>query len=236
MAAFSIYLAHLLALYCVFVQPLLGLTSYRRLKDGLLDNQDARISFYARGIVAKWVWVLAVAFVLYTAGRNWDAIGLLAPSNVLLAVAWILIFLLFILGTILGYRHLVRNAEQYRSIQDEAAVKLLPTTTSERWLWSLAAITAGVCEEVLYRGFLFYYFNLFFPGAGIWMLILINGLIFGVGHFYQGRQGILITGVTGALLMASFVTTGSLYVPIIIHSLVDLRALFFIPPTETKKV
>ncbi|MBO0779740.1 MAG: CPBP family intramembrane metalloprotease [Ktedonobacteraceae bacterium] len=232
MTAISTFLAHLLALYCVFVQPVLGSYSYRRLKQNLQADQHARVSFYVRGIVAKWFWVLAVVIVLLTAGQSIDAIGLVDPTNSLFAFAWIAVFLLFILGTVIGYRVLIRDPEQYKSIEEEVAVKLLPTSPGERWLWVVAAVTAGVCEEVLYRGFLYYYFNLLFPGINALLLILLSGLIFGLGHFYQGRQGVLITGAMGALLMAAFVTTGSLFIPIVIHVLVDLRALFFVRPKE----
>lgn len=234
MTVFSTFLAHLLAAYTVLLQPVLGQYYYRRLKEKLLAQQDARVTFYLRGIAAKWVWVLAVAVVLITAGQSLKAIGLNAPTNVWLSWAWISVFLLFILGTVIGYHVLVRSPEQYEHIREEVAVKLLPTTPMERWLWVAAAITAGICEEILYRGFLLYYLNLIFPGINAIIVILVTGLIFGLGHFYQGRQGVVVTGAMGALLMAAFVTTGSLYIPIIIHSLVDLRALFFVRPREDK--
>ena len=38
------------------------------------------------------------------------------------------------------------------AVQLKPVAALLPRTAAERWVFALLALTAGICEEVLYRG------------------------------------------------------------------------------------
>ena len=50
-------------------------------------------------------------------------------------------------------------------------------------------------------------------------------MLFGLAHWYQGRLGMLATGVLGAVLTQLYLTTGSLLLPMVLHVLIDLRLL-----------
>ncbi len=52
-------------------------------------------------------------------------------------------------------------------------------------------------------------------------------IIFGVAHAGQGWKGILATFAVGLFLGALCIATGSLVMPIIMHTCIDLRALVF---------
>lgn len=101
---------------------------------------------------------------------------------------------------------------------------LLPQSRAEIALFAGVSVTAGICEEVLFRGFLFAYLQ-----ASPWSLdpstvILVSSAMFGIAHFGQGIKGMLLTGMIGAALGILYVVTGSLLAPIIVHILIDLRA------------
>jgi hypothetical protein len=96
---------------------------------------------------------------------------------------------------------------------------LIPRTVGEaRWFVALS-ITAGICEEILYRGFLVYYFEAF---TGHWIAVVLAVLVFCLGHFYQGVTGMLRAGMMGALLMGIYLLTGSLLAPIVLHIATDI--------------
>jgi membrane protease YdiL (CAAX protease family) len=104
--------------------------------------------------------------------------------------------------------------------QMESAAGLMPHTATEYRWWRAIAITAGVCEEVVYRGFLMWF-------LGHWMspllAAIVAGTAFGLGHLYQGPLGMVKTGVVGVLAGLLFAGTGSLLWPIILHAAVDLH-------------
>ena len=54
-------------------------------------------------------------------------------------------------------------------------------------------------------------------------------VVFGLQHIYQGLGAVVFTGSIGFLLGWLYVTTGSLLIPVVVHVLIDLRALVLVP-------
>jgi membrane protease YdiL (CAAX protease family) len=106
-----------------------------------------------------------------------------------------------------------------------ATLALLPRTRAERRLFTVVGLTAGLCEEWLYRGFLLAVVAALLGGAPTPVLVAVAGVAFGLAHAYQGVAGVLTTGVLGAVLAALYLGTGSLLLPVVLHALVDLRFL-----------
>ncbi|MEM6993075.1 MAG: CPBP family intramembrane glutamic endopeptidase, partial [Myxococcota bacterium] len=104
--------------------------------------------------------------------------------------------------------------------QLEGAAPFLPRTPTEQHWFSGVAITAGVCEEILFRGFCVAYVAAWtgLPGA-----VAITSVVFGLGHLYQGRSGALKTGVAGLIAGTIFVLGGTLWLPMALHVFVDLH-------------
>ena len=102
---------------------------------------------------------------------------------------------------------------------------MLPRTSKERGLWVLLSMTAGFCEELLYRGFMPAYLVHIFPGVPFIVAIIIAGLLFGIGHIYQKLPGVLGTGVMGLAFGFLYYFTGSLFLPMVVHALFDMRLL-----------
>jgi len=85
----------------------------------------------------------------------------------------------------------------------------------------LLSLTAGICEEVLFRGYLLWYLSCLVPTVAAW---LAGALLFGMAHAYQGSGGVLRTGLVGAGLVALYVISGSLWLPMILHAFVDVNS------------
>ena len=99
---------------------------------------------------------------------------------------------------------------------------LIPNTARERLLFAAVAVSAGICEEVVFRGWLL--FTLHTPlGLSGTALILLGSALFGFCHTYQGVPGVFGATAAGALLCALYITTGTLLAPIVLHCLIDLR-------------
>ena len=113
---------------------------------------------------------------------------------------------------------------------------LIPVTMRERWLWVVVALSAGVCEEVVFRGWLLATLHSPVGVAGT-ALIVAGAAIFGLAHLYQKAVGVIATGFAGLLFCILYVKTGSLLVPILLHCLIDVRfAILPAPrtaPTQT---
>jgi membrane protease YdiL (CAAX protease family) len=106
-----------------------------------------------------------------------------------------------------------------------AALAVLPRTAGERRLFTVVGVTAGVCEEWLYRGFFIAVVAAIGGGLPSGVLVLGAAVAFGLAHAYQGRTGIVSTGLLGGGMAAMYLQTGSLLLPVVLHALIDLRFL-----------
>jgi uncharacterized protein len=94
-------------------------------------------------------------------------------------------------------------------------------TNRERMVWVVVAITAGICEEFLYRGWLLTLIGHYF--SSVWVGLILSSICFGIAHAYQGRNGMLSTGIAGIAFGLVFIASGSLVPGQILHGLMDLN-------------
>jgi membrane protease YdiL (CAAX protease family) len=85
----------------------------------------------------------------------------------------------------------------HQSGRDEATKFLLPQSGNEMALWIALSITAGICEEAVYRGYLQKQFTALTKNlpAGI----IVSALAFGAAHSYQGFARASLIAVMGAM-------------------------------------
>jgi uncharacterized protein len=66
---------------------------------------------------------------------------------------------------------------------------ILPGTAEERHCFVLVAITAGVCEEILYRGFLIQYFRELPVHIGLTEALVLSACVSGLHICIRGSLG-----------------------------------------------
>lgn len=104
----------------------------------------------------------------------------------------------------------------------------LPQSAPERAWFAAVSVSAGICEELVFRGFLIQYFAhppLHFPA---WLAVVAAAVVFGVDHGYQGVGGILTTTVLGLIFALLFILTGHLWVVMVLHATIDLRIVWLL--------
>ena len=78
-----------------------------------------------------------------------------------------------------------------------AASGLLPRSALEAFVWIFVAFSAGVCEELVFRG---YFQNQFLAMTGsVAAAIALQAFVFGIGHFYEGPWAVVKIILYGAL-------------------------------------
>ncbi len=96
---------------------------------------------------------------------------------------------------------------------------LLPRNAIELGLWIVLSATAGFCEEIMFRGYLQQQFRAFTHSTVV--AILLQAMVFGVGHAYQGGRRIIVIGVYGALFGILAAVRKSLRPGMMAHTLQD---------------
>jgi membrane protease YdiL (CAAX protease family) len=96
---------------------------------------------------------------------------------------------------------------------------ILPAKESELQRFTWLSLTAGIVEETLWRGYLFWYLLHYMP---LWSAALISTLAFGLAHAYQGIGNVPKIIAVGAVFAILYMLSGSIWLPILLHALVDL--------------
>jgi membrane protease YdiL (CAAX protease family) len=233
--------AVIVAAYLVAGEPVVGHVLHRRFEARLRTRSGARRSFYRRLLVLEWGLALLVLLIwLSSPAVDAAAVGLRWPQSwpgPVTGVA-VVVLLAFVIVSTRALRGgvLVEAAPQHRRRPGQgrhaepeppghATLALLPRTAGERRLFTLVGVTAGICEEWLYRGFFLAVVAAVAGAPSDWVLVIVAGVAFGLAHAYQGVGGILLTGVLGGIFAALYLSTGSLLLPVLLHVLVDLRLL-----------
>lgn len=89
-------------------------------------------------------------------------------------------------------------------------------------LWLAIVIAAPLAEELFFRGFLFE--GLRYTRLGTIGTVVITSLLWAVIHLQYGPYEITTVFILGLLLGVARLVTGSIYIPILMHALVNLVA------------
>jgi membrane protease YdiL (CAAX protease family) len=104
---------------------------------------------------------------------------------------------------------------------------LFPRNKAERRLTALLALNAGPSEELFFRLMLPLLIALATGDA--LLAFAASALIFGSVHFYQGWAGVVGTTFAGALFTGLYLASGTIWVPVVLHSLMNLNSLWLRP-------
>lgn len=218
---------------CILL-PLAKAPKWRRLLAN--SSSAARLKHYREVIVLLWLLAAAAALLaapanLLSAPRGVAGMEWLTGSTVL---RWLVLGAATLVVGMMTM-HALRSIRDPELQQQYAAAAeplkfMLPAGQRERRWWVLLAISAGTCEELVYRGFLLVYFDSL--GAGLGGAWLLSTIAFGLGHAYQGRVGVLRTAIVGGILGLVAIASGHLALAILLHIVIDLQPLAYYRPAE----
>jgi membrane protease YdiL (CAAX protease family) len=97
---------------------------------------------------------------------------------------------------------------------------LLPQSLLEILIWIATSITAGICEEMAFRGYLQRQFHTLSGNVGL--AVLGQGLVFGLFHAYQGWKNVIVISVFGVLFGALAAWRRNLRANMIVHGWADI--------------
>jgi membrane protease YdiL (CAAX protease family) len=186
-----------------------------------------------RAIATQWSLTGIVLIVWFANERPLSPLGLeLRPTA---GLAGVLVGLATMASLVWRQRASLAHDEALRA-QVRARLapveRLLPRSRAELPRFALLCVTAGVCEELLFRGYLYWYAAQFMPPIAA---AVLQAVVFGVGHLYQGRRGVLLTGLAGLFFTAVLLVSGSIWPAMLMHALMDLNAgdlALRVPPSE----
>ncbi|MCI0432323.1 MAG: CPBP family intramembrane metalloprotease [Gemmatimonadetes bacterium] len=171
-----------------------------------------RTTAYASSASALWILAILSALAAFVSDISAEALRLHVPAWVSL-VAWSAGLTVAGVGLMLLLRR--------TGLRESALLMhLLPVTRRERFAFAGLSVTAGLCEELLFRSFLLV--TLESATGSLAVALLISTVLFGWVHAYQARAGAIRAGVLGALLTLPPVLAESVWPSMVAHTAIDL--------------
>ncbi|MEM8668377.1 MAG: CPBP family intramembrane glutamic endopeptidase [Planctomycetota bacterium] len=217
---------HLFVLYLAIAAPLHSVVDFRKLTERVAANDpSARRAFYRSWIAWSWIPVFGLLAFCWYMNRPMSELGMGFSVG---TGFWISLALMLLLcGLMAGEVTMLRqNPEKMQAMRSglEPILPMFPRDRQESLEFSLMGISAGICEEIIYRGYLMFYVSNIMSFAEPFLSILLSSVVFGLGHAYQGLRGILKTGVIGAIFAGLYWLSGSIWVPILLHIAIDITS------------
>lgn len=195
----------------------------------LVFGKWLRESFLLNGGLAAAVLLASWNFIgpasrsaLAAPPMHWLHVNLAGDLGSGIAVGAAVAFLAIVLLPVFLLR---RQVAELPTIGDVGA--MLPRTRGELKYGAGLSLNAGVVEELLFRlGMPALLFGI--TGNGV-LAFVIASVLFGLLHIYQKVWGVLGATILGLVFSALYLVTGSIWVVIVVHAIVDLRSLVLLP-------
>jgi membrane protease YdiL (CAAX protease family) len=186
---------------------------------GMLQQHSNMVPLYLSLLAMEWGLFLYVrkgirltGFSLRTLiGGRWTNASRVAVDISLALATWVLWTLVQLL-----WDH-VSGPSHAASIQI-----LLPQGVAENVLWIAVSISAGICEELAFRG----YFQRQFAALAHsrWIALFAQAALFGISHGYQGTEACARIAVFGLLFGALAMWRNSLRPGMLAHAWGDIAS------------
>lgn len=189
------------------------------------------IDYYAPRIPEILAAATAVALIWFGREHVLTVLGLRRPRSIFhtilmgvaIGVAMVLINRLALTPALEALWHTKRDLTRFDALRghpEKLAILLLT-------IW----VTAGVCEEIIYRAYLITRFERLFgeTGRAPYVAAVLSAIVFGMAHWYQDSIGMFVTGTFGIVLGVLFVLNGrNLWMNVIAHGVADTVSLTLI--------
>lgn len=217
-------------------EPLIGYFQFKKFQTRVKEQPNQRINYYRKVAIGLWIPTIVILLLVFFTELSMKDIGLSIPAINTTAFGSILTYIVIaiagfyfvaILYYIIGYHTSQKiktkfNEDKKKQTQNISYAEILPVTDKEKKMWSFVSFTAGVTEEIIYRGFLILSLSYLLPDASIWIVVVLASILFGLAHTYQGfLMGVLRTTLVGMVFSILYIGLGSIIPLIIFHFLVN---------------
>ena len=185
--------------------------------DSVLPQKRNVLPLYLAVVALEWGLVATVRGAVNDKGISlWEIIGGRWSSwkdvarDVMLCVPFVVVWELSARAM-----HRWLGPDQAKSINS-----MLPQGVVEIVLWIAVSISAGICEEIVFRGYFQKQFSAF--TGSVMAGVLLQAIVFGLGHSYQGFKQVVIISGLGILYGCFAAWRRSLRPNMIAHAWTDI--------------
>lgn len=225
-------------LFTVVYEPIIGYYGFKKFEERVVLFSEARLKYYKNIMLGLWIPTLFIIFVILFSELTFEDVGITLPTinsyilgpiitytTLAIAAFYFIVLIFYIVSYYLNESFRKKFIESKKKQLNEISFgSLIPVTKKEKKAWTYVSITAGVTEEIIYRGFLIFAIAYLFPSLSIWLVMLAASVLFGLAHTYQGKGDVVRTTIIGYIFSILYIGLGSILPIIVLHFLIDYVA------------
>lgn len=206
----------------IFIWFLSDIWVYPRVKAAIARNPLVRMRFYYYGLGFAVTMVIFVVAWWVGHGRPLAILTLTTDQPNRIVTGWIFVAVFFgslasrRIGMLKSPQRLAAFSRQLRPWEF-----LYPRSGPEHQVFLLTAVTGGICEEVIFRGFILEVFGVTY---GLPVGILASVILYGLSNLKLGWRQAGVYAIFGFALAWTALSFGSLVPVIIIHAAFNVMA------------
>ena len=211
---------HVLVLIIGLIYPAYFLFTYKKTNNRIKNDANYRLVDYKQTIFIFWVltWlVISNTFIDKSMALNFY------PAFNIIGIILAALILIFIILQIVTSK--VSTMEKAESVIEKMKdnYHYLPKSKREFIWFNLLSLSAGICEEIIFRLFIFSYL---LENTNLAIAFILTNIIFAITHVGSGKQHILSAFILGLLFTAIYYFTSNIWLSMILHSAIDISAGF----------
>lgn len=207
---------HVLVLLIGLIYPTYFLLTYKKTNIRIKNEANYRLVDYKQTIFIFWLltWmVIGNSFIDESLLLNFY------PTFNTIGIVLAVLILIFIGLQIVASK--VSTIEKAESVIEKLRNNYyyLPKTKHEFIWFNLLSLSAGVCEEIIFRLFLYSYL---LENTNLAIAFILTNVIFALTHIGSGKQNIISAFVLGLLFTTIYYFTNNIWLSMILHSVIDI--------------
>lgn len=206
-----------LAVLIGIIYPIYIVVTHKKVNANIKQNEKYRLADYQQTLLIFWSLTFLILFNFFAYKHpdlNFN------PKLTLINIGLTIL--------ILGFAYIQYRASKL-SPNDTNAVKeklkdvyhYLPKTSRELNWFILLSISAGVCEEIIFRLFLFEFLK---ENSSLIIAFAATNLVFAVTHIGFGKTNLISSFILGLVFSAIYYFTDNIWIAILLHISIDVNA------------
>ena len=207
----------ILAVIVAIAYPLFIVATHQKVNSNIRQNEKYRLADYKLTLLIFWFLTLLILFNFFAFKQpnlNFN------PKMSLVNIGLILLILVF---TIIQYRTSKISANDTDALKEKMKdiYHYLPKTRQELIWFTFLSVSAGICEEIIFRLFLFEFLK---ESSTLIIAFIITNLLFALTHIGSGKRNLISSLILGLLFNAIYYFTDNIWIAIILHVSIDINA------------
>lgn len=210
---FTIIIAGIVGL----IFPLFILLTHKKVKTNINKNNKYRLFDYKQTILIFWILTFLILINHYA--DNKPTMNFY-PNFSIISIGLTVLILAFALFQYTTTKVSVEGAIVVKEKLKNAYYYLPKTDNELKWFLFLS-VSAGICEEIMFRLFLFEFLK---EIVNLIIALVLTNLIFSITHIGSGKNNLISSFILGLLFSMIYFFTENIWMAILLHISIDINA------------